>query len=53
MYNAVFHKVVVSGITQKTDEELMYDVPGAGTTAKTKMYGRPTKHQIAHPEEWL
>jgi Tc5 transposase DNA-binding domain len=54
MYNAVYHEMVVSGIAKETEEEvIMYDVSGAVTTDKTKMYGRPTKYELTHPEELL
>jgi hypothetical protein len=42
-----------AGIAKKMDEEVMYNKNGEVTSDKEKMYGRPTKYKMFHPEYLL
>jgi hypothetical protein len=50
MYDAVYDCFVEAGAAELMEEEMMYDDQGNITDNVTKMYGRPTKYRMKHPE---
>jgi hypothetical protein len=53
MYAKVYEAFVQAGIAEKLEEDIMYDAEGQITTDVSKLYGRPTKYKMQHPEYLL